>query len=299
MRDAVAEDFRQLPGVEVLSLDGVDGDLERREFRKAIGRADYTLLIAPEAELILEERCTWAPSRRLLGPTLEAIRLTRDKLALGSWWERHGVPTPKTGLARDWPPTRVPAVIKPADGAGSMATYYCGNESAFLVSRDAAFGESQGDPIAQDFVPGRPASVAFLIGPTQTVPLLPTFQILSDDGRFRYEGGELPTSPDLAERAISLGQRAVGCVTGLLGYVGVDLVLGDEVDGSHDSAIEINPRLTTSYVGLRKLANFNLADAMLRVANGDPVEPRWKPERVRFQPDGSVSADPTHGPGTA
>ena len=50
---------------------------------------------------------------------------------------------------------------------------------------------------------------------------------------------------------------------GLSGYVGVDVVLGND---GRDWAIEINPRLTTSYVGLRALAGFNLAEAMLAVA---------------------------------
>ena len=34
---------------------------------------------------------------------------------------------------------------------------------------------------------------------------------------------------------------------------------------SGDRVIEINPRLTTSYVGLRALARFNLAEALLAV----------------------------------
>ena len=140
--------------------------------------------------------------------------------------------------------------------------------------------------MCQQVVPGRAASVAFLVGPSQTVPLLPTFQHLSDDGRFRYLGGELPIPPALAERSVTLGRRAVGCVPGLRGYVGVDLVLGDAADGSQDYAIEINPRLTTSYVGLRALAETNLAGAMLDVCAGRPVEVRWKPGRVMFTPDG-------------
>jgi predicted ATP-grasp superfamily ATP-dependent carboligase len=79
-------------------------------------------------------------------------------------------------------------------------------------------------------------------------------------------------------------------VPGLLGYVGVDLVLGDAADGSQDYAIEINPRLTTSYVGLRQLAEFNLAEAMLVAAAGKLEQPlRWKPGHVRFSSDGSTS----------
>ena len=88
-------------------------------------------------------------------------------------------------------------------------------------------------------------------------------------------------------RSTRLAQRAVDCVQGLFGYVGVDLVLGDTAEA--DRAIEINPRLTTSYVGLRALAEFNIAEAMRLVANGLPAGPlRWSAGRVRFDPDGTV-----------
>ena len=119
------------------------------------------------------------------------------------------------------------------------------------------------------------------------------FQRLSGDGRFSYLGGEIPLPDGLALRAVSLGRRAIDAVPGLMGYVGVDLVLGDATDGSGDFAIEINPRLTTSYVGLRSLADFNLAEAMLRIADNEPPPPMaWKPGRVRFTPDGTVSRIP-------
>jgi predicted ATP-grasp superfamily ATP-dependent carboligase len=141
--------------------------------------------------------------------------------------------------------------------------------------------------ILQEFVPGRAASVAFLCGPAGNVPLVPSAQHLSDDGRFTYRGGEVPLPPVLAERAVRLAARAVDCVPGLLGYVGVDLVVGY---GARDAAVEINPRLTTSYVGLRALADFNVAAALLRVAVGeDPGPLRWKPGRVRFAADGTVA----------
>jgi predicted ATP-grasp superfamily ATP-dependent carboligase len=145
--------------------------------------------------------------------------------------------------------------------------------------------------ILQEFVAGQPVSVAFLCGPAGNVPLLPASQLLSDDGRFKYLGGELPIPPPLADRALRLAKQAIGCVPGLLGYVGVDLVLGEADDGSRDFAIEINPRITTSYVGLRALAESSIAGAMLKVAAGEaPPELRWKPGRVRFTAGGSVGA---------
>jgi len=81
---------------------------------------------------------------------------------------------------------------------------------------------------------------------------------------------------------VKLARRAVECVPGLLGYVGVDLVLGAAEDGSRDFAIEINPRLTTSYLGLRQLAKSNLAEAMLSVAAGTTPDLKWRQEPVEF-----------------
>ncbi len=120
--------------------------------------------------------------------------------------------------------------------------------------------------------------------------------MISNDGHFHYLGGQLPIACHLEARAIALGRQAVDCIPGLRGYVGVDLILGDAADGSEDYAIEINPRLTTSYVGLRVLADFNIAQAMIDVVEGRPVDYiKWKPGRVHFWPDGRVEYDPTPG----
>jgi tyramine---L-glutamate ligase len=88
------------------------------------------------------------------------------------------------------------------------------------------------------------------------------------DGTFKYLGGLLPLSDRLAARASSLAAKAVSTLSDSLGYLGVDMVLGDCPDGSTDYVIEINPRLTTSYVGLRSACKGNIAEAMLAVAQG-------------------------------
>lgn len=239
MRDTVAADFRAIPGVSVT-------------FREEDPR-DRVLCIAPETDGVL-----LALSKRLadgwLGCSPEAIALTTDKLALFQHWRKHGVRTPATS---DREPTRCeafPVVWKPRDGCGSTDTFLL--KDAFDLAKAKAL--ASGPMILQEFVPGRAASVAFIHG----TPLIPCWQHLSNDGRFNYLGGELPMPPDMAERAIAIASRAVSCVKALHGYVGVDVVLGE----AGDSAIEINPRLTTSYVGLRRMLGFNLAEQMLRPA---------------------------------
>ncbi len=288
MRTAVAADLTALPECEVVTLDGVSATDEPTAVAAHAGAADWSLVIAPEFDGILTTRCRWVldAGGRLLGPDLAAIELASDKLALAEHWRECGVPTPATTDREPTPCEAFPVVWKPRDGCGSTATFLLCDRFELAAARAAvAGGEYAGPMILQEFVPGVAASVAFLCGPAGNVPLLSAAQHLSDDGRFRYAGGELPLPGELAARAVRLATRAVGCVPGLRGYVGVDLILGD----AHDAAVEINPRLTTSYVGLRALARFNLGGALLRTAAGDlPAHLDWHDAAVRFTTDGSA-----------
>ena len=138
----------------------------------------------------------------------------------------------------------------------------------------------------EQFCPGLSASVAVLCGPVGNTALQPCEQRL-DLKTFEYLGGNTPISEEHAKRAKSLALAAIEAMPPTTGYVGVDLVLGDRNDGSQDVVIEINPRLTTSYVGLRQACRQNLAQAMLDVACGRPVDLSFGAERVEFRGDGS------------
>ena len=100
----------------------------------------------------------------------------------------------------------------------------------------------------------------------------------------------LPLEPALARRANELAARAVAALPNPLGlgYVGFDLVLGDAPNGQDDVVIEINPRLTTSYVGLRALARENLAAAMLDAACGRAPRLSFADRQLEFDSDGTI-----------
>jgi len=269
---ALREDLAQVPGVKVVDEPAV---------------AEAVVVIAPETGGLLAELSARWDRQGVwrLGPSLEAICLTTDKWALAEHWRRWGVPTPWVRLGLPRPDDRYPLVWKPRDGCGSQAT--------FLVHRweDVPALERQVrgyEMMVQEYVPGQAASIAFLCGPQACVPLLPAYQHLSTDGRFQYHGGSLPLPVEWSERARKLGEQAIAHLRGLRGYIGVDMVLGKAADGSQDYAIEINPRLTTSYIGLRAACLDNLARSMIELASGRQVDPlRWKPGVFQFWADGT------------
>jgi tyramine---L-glutamate ligase len=295
MFSAVVEDFGQLPEVEILTLYSEREVDEKKGFQILARAADFSLVIAPESQNILFERCLWVEQAggRLLGSSSASVELAGDKLRLADYLRERNITVPSTRLM---PPNEeleelhFPIVLKPRRGAGSQECHLLIN-SAELRKQLARSRTTSGikEFVLQPYVSGQPASVGFLVGTHECFALLPATQELSADGRFQYLGGKIPLEKDLGNRAITLARRAIQHVPGILGYASVDLVLGEPSDGSQDYVIEINPRLTTSYIGLRALAEGNLAEAILSAANGKKIpEVSWRPAAVRFSADGRV-----------
>ena len=69
-----------------------------------------------------------------------------------------------------------------------------------------------------------------------------------NNARFEYRGG---TVPALSGRAVERLRTAVESIAGLRGFVGVDFLW--DTARQHATLLEINPRPTTSYVGLSRL----------------------------------------------
>lgn len=275
-----------LPGCEVVEV--ISKFSHGEEFDRLTAEADATILIAPEFDGILLKaaRRVVASGGKLLSPSPEFIRIAADKHQTCEVLAAAGVPVPQGKVLEPDEPLpaqfNYPAVLKPVDGAGSQDTY--------LVS-----GPHDAPPAyawrrrLERYVPGLPASVAMLCGPAGRVALLPCKQRISDDGRLHYLGGDLPLAAGLAERASSLAERGLAAMPPAVGYVGVDLVLGREPDGSQDAIIEVNPRLTTSYVGVRAAANGNLAETMCYIAQGQLQQLEFSNRPIEFDTSGNVS----------
>ena len=129
-------------------------------------------------------------------------------------------------------------------------------------------------------VQGWPLSVGVLCGPAGNMALDPCEQHLNTS--LGYVGGRVPLSrPELAEVAQQAALQAVAAIGETRGFVGVDLVVGRNA-----TVVEVNPRLTTSYVGLSQWYDGRLGDAMLSVARGHSVSLRGEGSPIEFTATG-------------
>lgn len=284
-----------LPRHPHLHCEIVTPETESVRFRMLARQCSHALVIAPEFDDILARRAGWAveAGAKLLGPTPEAIRATADKLRLGELLQKEGIATPRTLPWSAGPcPFPFPVVVKPRDGAGAVATFLVPDETDYIRCGDRARDEGfSGELLVQPAFWGTgwtPASVSFLLGPSDCLPMPICRQLITlEEGRISYSGGEFPAGGLNRPDVVDLALRAVRAVEGLRGYVGVDLALSDEPNTSQ--IIEINPRLTTSYVGLRRLVRGNLLRAMLGIAEGNRRLPLdFSGEAVTFKGDGTL-----------
>lgn len=298
-RDARLESFRDArmgptatPGIAHV----VHDDAEERSCFESLSRiCDFTLLIAPEidGDLLERARTVEALGGVLLGPPSELIELASDKSRTADLLRERGVSTP-----RGWPlePGEAPrgqgllgAVLKPRFGAGSIGAR---RVSAMACEQSPETWRPENwRPEGwrlEEYCPGLAASVAVIQGPHGAQALTACEQILAGDGSFAYLGGRFPLSANRAARAQRLALAAAAVLPAARGYFGVDLVLGARDDGADDVVIEINPRLTTSYVGLRAGLAGNLAEAMLEIVSGRPYSFCWRPGSWEFDAAGAV-----------
>ncbi len=243
--------------------------------------ADAVLLIAPEfdGQLTRLSRTVELAGGRLFSPHADFIELASDKWRTNRRLGSRGVKVPNSLAlpAEAGLPERFtyPAVLKPRAGAGSLGVQLVTEATAPQLGKHERW-------CLEEFCPGTAASVSVLCGPAGSLLLPPCRQLQPTDGRFEYLGGSYPLPGQLHERARRLAGQAVAALPATTGYIGLDIVLGPPEDGSRDVVIEVNPRLTTSYLLLRQAAKSNIAAALLATAQGQPYELSFTQDPLEF-----------------
>ncbi len=290
-----------IPGVEFAAAESPQHEAEL--FDRLSADCDGTLVIAPECDGILTGRVrrVAAVGGHWLGCSDEAIALCSDKFALSHFLRACDIPVIESSLipADDRQlPFDFPIVVKPVDGAGTDGVQRLGTTAEFdafrerLHSRnpngDSLPGESHPGWIVQPFVTGIPVSMAAIIdgrtGQVETTLLAEQRLAVEDCGRIHYLGGRMPVFRQSDGPARELVKRACGAIPGLSGYVGFDMILADG-DPRRPVLVEINPRLTTSYLGYSRIFGREFASRMLTASGfgiGSDNFPQWPSSERAF-----------------
>lgn len=228
------------------------------------------LIIAPETDGILEKLSRLVERRGacLLGSSPASISLASNKWRCHKLFTDAGLPTPDSWCVTPKKAGKMaqkigfPLVIKPVDGVGCegvcLITDPSSTQAALLKNNNS------GTPLLlQKYIKGDSASVSLLVTEKEILFLSLNSQIIEIDSSFCYKGGQVPFARERQQEVFSLVKQAVALVPGLKGYIGVDLILTDQ--GCF--LIEINPRITTAYIGLRRVVNINLAAAIWGIFN--------------------------------
>ena len=240
--------------------------------------AEATLVVAPETADVLASRVAQvrAAGGRPVAPGDAFIRIAADKQATIDVLAAAGVPVPagrSLAAGEAWPEAFVrPGVRKARASAGcdGLEVVQPGSPPPCPV------------PIAtrvERWIEGTPVGVSCLVGPRGVVPLAALRQRFSAKPAVSYTGAAPLDDPGQRARAEDLATRALDALLRRdgeppAGWIGVDMILGTRHDGLDDRVLEVNPRMTTSFVGLAAGAPSSLVRAMLDVAQGRAPDQR-------------------------
>ena len=229
-------------------------------------RVDAVWPIAPETGGILESICRAVEQagKALLNTPAKCVRLTASKYATIQRLQAHGVPVVPTERLESGNaallPFSPPCVVKPDDGAGC--------ESAWIVRSRADWDDNCAQRaagtnwIVQPLIAGESLSLSAIFSRGHVVLWTVNRQHIVEEGHgFRLEGCGVNAMDDSDGTFADLARRVAAAVPELWGYAGIDLIRNEA--GLH--VLEINPRLTSSYAGLRSALDGNPAASVLEL----------------------------------
>jgi len=237
-------------------------------FESCMNDADAVLIIAPENDDILFNLTVMAEQADcfVLGCTSEFVKSASSKLQTADLLSKNNISCIETTPLKDniIPETESGWVIKPDDGVGAEDCYFCADKKELDKLNDSISIERF---VIQEYLAGKPASLSMICYQGNAQLLACNKQIFSFDPGISGRKGvlkELVVNGLIEQWTLfnTIAQNIVKADKGLLGYVGVDLIV---TESGAVVVVEINPRLTTSYVGLRRSLSLNPAELILSI----------------------------------
>jgi len=232
---------------------GIRGDAVEcsgSDFRESVERiarmSDAGIVIAPD-EILADLTKVVEANTVNLGCPERSVRDCADKLACSQILSASGIAVP--GIADNSGDAEA-YVIKPRWG--------CASDGISIVHENV---QTDDDFIINEFVAGEHLSASLIIG-ERTLPLTVNRQYIEIGSKIAYNGGVVAYPTPLRDVVMDTAARAARAL-GCRGYVGLDIVAGDEL-----YVVDVNPRPTTSLLGIAKVIDCEIGDLILRARFG-------------------------------
>ena len=241
-------------GMEVGAGKAVKTEDFEATLEKLSGECDAALVIAPD-EILGDLTELAEKNTENLGCPPDSVRLCADKLECTRALRRENIPVPETIGGGEY---EGDFVIKPRFG--------CASEGV----RKSKSGTLKEGFIATEYIGGEHLSASVITGKTQ-LPLTINKQLIEINDNISYKGGIVPYQCGRDEEVIGAAKRTVKAL-GCRGYAGVDIVLGDK-----PYVVDVNPRPTTSVIGIARVLDTEIADLILKSRFGElPADVRTR-----------------------
>lgn len=273
MLASVVSDFEELPNVEVISLRDYrissttrsgkeivigSNDSCIEEIERVADQLDALLIIAPETNGVLASLCRYFSNRDfiLLNSAISSIELTTNKLATYEFLQKKNICQVPTYLPKEIENLHAEKlIVKPNDGAGCDNLYLLDNQSDVY----AVFAKHRVENfIVQPFIEGVHASLSLMCWKGECILLSCNKQnLVEENGGLKLRGCDVNAFD--ADEFKEFSKKIVQALPAMCGYIGVDVLITDK----EILLVEINPRLTTSYVGIKQAIGVNPAELIL------------------------------------
>ena len=223
----------------------------------------------------------------VLGCGLASIEITSKKMATYLALEAAGIASIPTYTFENWPKSHWIWLAKPNDGAGCSDTA-CFNNPDDLENW-IEDNHKQMTHVIQAFQPGDAASISCVMQRGKAHLLSCNSQTIEINNQMlSYTGGVVNGMRDYWPQFEFIANKIAQALPSLAGYVGIDVI----VDDDEIIVVEINPRLTTSYIGLRESIVANPAELIINtLTQPDFVWPTLQRNLVSLEVNLEVNID--------
>ena len=237
------------------------------EFTRLAQHCDAIWPIAPEFDGILQGLCQTVAdlNKLLLTSPAQAVAIAGDKWLSYQELKQHHITTVPTRLfigVNQYEGDCSAWVVKPLDGVGCLDSYILTDRHDFM-----AMQARSGRYIIQPQLAGQTISLSCLFKHGRAWLLCANQQQFTISKQ-QYHLAELMVNytEQLAAYRPLVDAIALA-LPELWGYVGIDLIETPE----QTWVLEINPRLTTSFVGIYEALGLNVAEAVMQLVHGVPL----------------------------